>query len=209
MNITKKQRRQRRAMKTRAQIRELKLVRLTVHRTPCHIYAQLFDGSGEKVLAAASTVQKQVAQGLHGTGNIEAAGVEVEINGRPTDWLEVTGSYALQQAQNDAGGLVNSPSNLAKLRFAVPLGRKFAFSGGLQYGSSRSTLQENTLKPTYLADFTLTSKRLLRNFDFRVGLRNAFNLKYSDPIALSPIVDSMPQPGRSYFVELIAHGARN
>jgi large subunit ribosomal protein L18 len=73
MNISKKQRRQRRAVKTRAQIRELKLARLTVHRTPRHIYAQLFDGKGEKVLAAASTVQKDVAQGLKGTGNIEAA----------------------------------------------------------------------------------------------------------------------------------------
>ena len=73
MKITKKLRRQRRAMKTRAQIRELKLARLTVHRTPQHMYAQLFDGAGEKVLAAASTVQKQVAQGLKGSGNIEAA----------------------------------------------------------------------------------------------------------------------------------------
>jgi large subunit ribosomal protein L18 len=73
MNISKKQRRQRRAVKTRAQIRELKLARLTVHRTPRHIYAQLFDGKGEKVLAAASTVQKDVAQQLKGTGNIEAA----------------------------------------------------------------------------------------------------------------------------------------
>ncbi len=73
MNITKKQRRLRRAVKSRAQIRALKLERLTVHRTPRHIYAQLFDGSGEKVLAAASTVQKELAQGLKGTGNIAAA----------------------------------------------------------------------------------------------------------------------------------------
>ena len=73
MKITKKERRQRRARQTRAQIRELKLARLTVHRTPRHIYAQLFDGEGERVLAAASTVQKDVAEGLKGTGNIEAA----------------------------------------------------------------------------------------------------------------------------------------
>jgi large subunit ribosomal protein L18 len=73
MNITKKQRRQRRAIKTRAQIRQLRQVRLTVHRTPRHIYAQLFDDKGERVLAAASTVQKDVAEGLKGTGNIEAA----------------------------------------------------------------------------------------------------------------------------------------
>jgi large subunit ribosomal protein L18 len=73
MNITKKQRRQRRALQTRARIRELKLERLTIHRTPRHIYAQLFDGKGEKVLASASTVQKALAEGLKFTGNIEAA----------------------------------------------------------------------------------------------------------------------------------------
>ena len=73
MNITKKERRQRRAARTRHRIRELKVERLTIHRTPRHIYAQLFDGKGEKVLAAASTVQKDVAEGLKATGNIEAA----------------------------------------------------------------------------------------------------------------------------------------
>jgi large subunit ribosomal protein L18 len=73
MSISKKERRQRRAVKTRAQIREHRIERLTVHRTPRHIYAQLFDGKGEKVLASASTLQKDVVQGLKTTGNIEAA----------------------------------------------------------------------------------------------------------------------------------------
>jgi len=73
MKITKKERRQRRAVKTRAKIREQGMARLTVHRTPRHIYAQLFDASGGNVLAAASTVQEAVAQGLKGTGNVEAA----------------------------------------------------------------------------------------------------------------------------------------
>ena len=73
MNITKKQRRQRRAVKTRAQIRVLKVARLTVHRTPRHIYAQVFDVKGERVLASASTVQKELVKELKGTGNIEAA----------------------------------------------------------------------------------------------------------------------------------------
>jgi large subunit ribosomal protein L18 len=73
MKITKKQRRHRRAAKTRAQIRVLKVARLTVHRTPRHIYAQVYDARGERVLAAASTVQKEVAKDLKGTGNIEAA----------------------------------------------------------------------------------------------------------------------------------------
>jgi large subunit ribosomal protein L18 len=73
MNISKKQRRERRASKTRAKIRELGTPRLTVHRTPRHIYAQLFAADGSHVLAAASTVQKALAKDLKYTGNVEAA----------------------------------------------------------------------------------------------------------------------------------------
>jgi large subunit ribosomal protein L18 len=73
MQITKKDRRQRRATRTRAKIRELGQPRLTVHRTPRHIYAQVFDAEGAKVLAAASTVQDAVKGSLEGTGNVEAA----------------------------------------------------------------------------------------------------------------------------------------
>ena len=73
MNITKKQRRQRRAIKTRAQIRQVGVPRLTIHRTPRHIYAQVFDTTGGKVLFTASTVQSAVRGDLKSTGNVEAA----------------------------------------------------------------------------------------------------------------------------------------
>jgi large subunit ribosomal protein L18 len=73
MKITKKERRTRRALKTRIRIRELGTPRLTVHRTPRHIYAQLFAADGSKVLAAASTVQDEIAKGLKYTGNVDAA----------------------------------------------------------------------------------------------------------------------------------------
>ena len=73
MQITKKERRQRRAIKTRMKIRELGVAASHVHRTPQHIYAQVFDATGGKVLATASTVQEKVAKGLKGTGNVEAA----------------------------------------------------------------------------------------------------------------------------------------
>jgi large subunit ribosomal protein L18 len=71
--ITKKQRRLRRAVKSRAHIRELAVARLTVHRTPNHIYAQVTDADGSKVIAAASTTQEKVRAGLKTTGNVEAA----------------------------------------------------------------------------------------------------------------------------------------
>jgi large subunit ribosomal protein L18 len=73
MIITKKQRRLRRAVRTRAHIRDLGMARLTVHRTPKHIYAQVTDAGGAKVIAAASTTQKTVREGLKTTGNVDAA----------------------------------------------------------------------------------------------------------------------------------------
>jgi large subunit ribosomal protein L18 len=60
----KKAARMRRSRSTRAKIAELKTVRLAVFRSNKHIYAQVIDGSGSKVLASASTVEKAVrAQG--------------------------------------------------------------------------------------------------------------------------------------------------
>ena len=73
MKISKKDRRVRRALKGRTHIRQLGVARLTIHRTPRHIYAQVFDAQGAKVLAAASTVQEAVAKDLGGTGNVDAA----------------------------------------------------------------------------------------------------------------------------------------
>jgi len=71
--MEKKITRQRRARRTRMKIRELGAHRLTVHRTPRHIYAQVFDAAGANVLAAASTVQEAVSKDLKGTGNVDAA----------------------------------------------------------------------------------------------------------------------------------------
>jgi large subunit ribosomal protein L18 len=73
MQIGKKDRRLRRATKTRAHIRSLGVARLSVHKTPRHIYAQLTDAQGAKVIAAASTVQTAVKGELKTTGNVEAA----------------------------------------------------------------------------------------------------------------------------------------
>ena len=73
MIITKKERRLRRALKSRAHIRELGVARLSVHRTPNHIYAQITDAHGAQVIATASTTQKAVREGLKTTGNVAAA----------------------------------------------------------------------------------------------------------------------------------------
>ncbi len=67
----KKAARLRRARRSRAKMRELRAVRLTVNRTPRHIYAQLIAPDGERVLATASTLDKDLRGAS--TGNVEAA----------------------------------------------------------------------------------------------------------------------------------------
>ena len=63
--------RQRRARRGRMKMRELGATRLSVTRTPRHIYAQVFSSDGATVLAQASTLEKDLRDGS--TGNIEAA----------------------------------------------------------------------------------------------------------------------------------------
>lgn len=63
----------RRAKRTRMHIRELAVPRLTVHRSGQHLYAQVIASSGDKVIAAASTTQKALRDGLKGTKNKAAA----------------------------------------------------------------------------------------------------------------------------------------
>ena len=65
----------RRARKTRAKIAELKVTRLSVHRSNGHIYAQIIAETGDKVLASASTLEAEVRKDLKNGGNIAAAAV--------------------------------------------------------------------------------------------------------------------------------------
>ena len=80
--IDKRASRQRRAKRARMKIRELNAPRLTVHRTPRHIYAQVIhapstpvpaavDGNGDRVVVQASTLDKALRNGA--TGNVAAA----------------------------------------------------------------------------------------------------------------------------------------
>lgn len=69
--IDKKAARMRRARRGRMKMRELGANRLTVNRTPRHIYAQVISADGARVLAQASTLDAALRTGA--TGNVEAA----------------------------------------------------------------------------------------------------------------------------------------
>ncbi|MBB5191420.1 large subunit ribosomal protein L18 [Silvimonas terrae] len=89
--MDKKETRVRRARKTRAKIAELKAVRLSVHRTNSHIYAQIIDETGGKVLVSASSLEKE------GRGDIK--------NGASVDAAVVIGKRIAEKAK--AAGIEN------------------------------------------------------------------------------------------------------
>jgi large subunit ribosomal protein L18 len=75
MKLDKKQNRLRRARRTRSKIRELAAKRLSVHRTPRHIYAQVIDGGSNQILVSASTLEAEVRKSIKNGGNVEAAAI--------------------------------------------------------------------------------------------------------------------------------------
>ncbi|NIN36423.1 MAG: 50S ribosomal protein L18 [Gammaproteobacteria bacterium] len=73
--MNKKSTRIRRAQRTRARIRQNGDNRLCVHKTPRHMYAQIIAPDGSKVVASASTLDKEIRGKVKYTGNVEAASV--------------------------------------------------------------------------------------------------------------------------------------
>ncbi|MDD2928298.1 MAG: 50S ribosomal protein L18 [Sideroxydans sp.] len=73
--MNKNESRLRRSRKTRARIAEQKTVRLAVHRTNLHIYAQVISADGGTVLASASTLEAEVRKSVANGGNAAAAAV--------------------------------------------------------------------------------------------------------------------------------------
>lgn len=71
--MDKKESRLRRAARGRHKIRDLGAYRLSIFRTPRHIYAQVIAPTGSEVVAYASTVESDTRKGVKSTGNIDAA----------------------------------------------------------------------------------------------------------------------------------------
>lgn len=74
--LTKKEQRIRRSRQTRARIAVQRVARLTVFRSNLHIYASVISEDGARVLASASTAEKEVREQLGSAGkggNVAAA----------------------------------------------------------------------------------------------------------------------------------------
>lgn len=75
MTSDRRSSRMRRARRTRRRIGELGVPMLSVHRTPRHIYAQVIALDVGRTIASASTVEREVRDGIEYGGNCAAAAI--------------------------------------------------------------------------------------------------------------------------------------
>jgi large subunit ribosomal protein L18 len=99
---SKKVSRLRRAVKTRRKIRELGVPRLSVHRTPRHIYAQVImdTPSGSIVMVAASSLEKEI-KGQESKASDGKKGIAAQVGALVAQRALEKG---IQQAAFDRGG---------------------------------------------------------------------------------------------------------
>jgi large subunit ribosomal protein L18 len=91
MTITKKDQRIRRSRQTRVRIATQRVARLTVFRSNLHIYAKVISDDGTKVLASASTAEKDVRTELGGNGKGGNAAAAVIVGKRIAEKAKAAG----------------------------------------------------------------------------------------------------------------------
>lgn len=129
--------------------------------------------------------------------NVRARGVEAEYERNWTGAAMLRASYSRQKVVQKDAGAINSPANLAKLNFAVPIGRSpWRAAIEAQYVGERETLNART-GGFVLANVNLFSTRLTRNMDVALGIYNVLDRRYYDPATSGHSQDTLMQDGRS------------
>jgi iron complex outermembrane receptor protein len=156
-----------------------------------------------------------INQTLDPTGNlifrnleqVEAKGVEFELEKRWASGANGRLSYALQRATNVRTGdaLPDSPERLAKLNILLPFVKDRLF-GGLeeQYTGKRQTVSGTFIDDVWLTNLTVLGRNVSRTVEVSVGVYNLFDRNYRDPAPpeLAPL-ETVQQNGRTVRVKVI------
>ncbi|MEO8256102.1 MAG: TonB-dependent receptor [Acidobacteriota bacterium] len=160
----------------------------------------------DRLITATETLDESAKLGLtfFNQGQVRAKGLELEAQMRIKGESQVQVSYALQRAvdQQTHDELSNSPHHVAKARISVPVftPRSFLSIEG-QYLSSRTTQTGSTVAraATVNANFI---QQVGHSWQLIAGLRNIFNVEYSDPVSAGHLQEAIPQNGRTARIGL-------
>ncbi len=184
-------------------------------RTYTLVYEQYF---GDHFHAAVSgyyyTIQDLIDQTTDLSGNsvfknideVEARGLEWEVENRWPNGLEGRFSYTIQTTEDKLTGdpLTNSPAQLAKLNLAAPI-MKDNVSAGIEelYMSRRKTLSGASTENVYITNLTLFTQNLASRLEASASIYNLFDKKYGDPVSADLLpLDMVLQDGRTYRLKV-------
>jgi outer membrane receptor for ferrienterochelin and colicins len=136
---------------------------------------------------------------------VEARGVELELEGKFDSGLLARISYARQRTEDGETGreLSSSPRHLAKLNLSVPIYRDKIFTGlELQYHGAVKTITGRRESDFLTANLTLFSHQIIKNLEVSASVYNLFDAKYGYPGAEDHLQDVIRQDGRSFRIKL-------
>jgi outer membrane receptor protein involved in Fe transport len=135
---------------------------------------------------------------------LHTEGLEFEISGKNRRGLLGKASYSIQNTKDPTGAIVpNSPHQLGKANFSVPLWRqKFFGSVEGQYTSRRTSVAGPVLGGFGLVNATFLARHLTNQFDISANVDNLLDKRYADSGGLEHREASIPQDGRSIRVTL-------
>jgi outer membrane receptor for ferrienterochelin and colicins len=142
---------------------------------------------------------------------VEAEGVEITLDARPTSGTRGYLNYTLQHAHQADSALTNSPTHMLKAGLGTDLSRAATAAVELRYESSRTTPQGTTTDGFFLANSNLTLRPfatrsrdsgLLSGLELGFRIDNVFNTRYANPGSIEHLQSSIEQNGRTFVMRL-------
>jgi iron complex outermembrane receptor protein len=139
------------------------------------------------------------------TEAVRVRGAEAQLDGRWSHGLRGRVSYTFAEAWDESTGarLNNAPRHVGKLSLVVPLYAEKIFAGlEVQGMTARRTVQGTDTDGFAVANFTLFSRKLVKNLEASVSLYNLWNQPYADPVGPDYQQAAIRQDGRTFRVKV-------
>jgi iron complex outermembrane receptor protein len=143
--------------------------------------------------------------------NVEAKGIEVSLDARPTQGTHGYLNYTFQHARLSGSPMTNSPSHMVKTGLGADLFRVTTAAVEFRYESSRITPQGTTTDGFVIANSNFTVRpfadhsrgsSMLAGLELGLHADNLFNVRYANPGSIEHLEPSIEQNGRTFIVRL-------
>jgi outer membrane receptor for ferrienterochelin and colicin len=137
---------------------------------------------------------------------VEARGLELELEGRIAGGWDGRISYALQVTKNrqTEETLNNSPRQLLKLNLIAPVWKdQVLLAMEEQFTDHRRTVSGAEAGGYAVTNLTLTGSHLLPGLEVALSIYNLFDKQFADPVSAAHLQDTIVQDGRAFRGRLV------